>query len=345
MYKKILITGGSGWLGKGLINGLNHGLKDMEGLNFFSKTPIKALILPSEIENFKSRFPHIETVEGSLTNQANIEKFTDGEEGACIFHLAGVIHPKIRIKEFYDVNVKGSKNLINSAIKNKVKRVVVMSSNSPLGCNQDPKHKFDELSPYNPYMNYGKSKKELELFVNNIKEKIESVIIRAPWFYGPFQPDRQIEFFEMIKNGKGPIIGDGNNMRSMVYIDNLVQGLILAAHNQSIAGETFWIADREPYSMNRILNTIEELMHQEFKLKCSYKRLRLPYFVSEIAYYLDMLIQKIGLYNQKIHVLSEMNKNIVCNIDKAINKLSYNPKIDLKEGMRRSLNDFYGDNS
>ena len=52
---------------------------------------------------------------------------------------------------------------------------------------------------------------------------IQTVFIRHPWFYGPFQPPRQTLFFEMIRSGKIPIVGRGDNLRSMAYVNNLVQ--------------------------------------------------------------------------------------------------------------------------
>ena len=51
----------------------------------------------------------------------------------------------------------------------------------------------------------------------------------------------------------------------------------------------------------------------------------------------DATLQRFGLYQQKIHVLSEMNKTIACSIDKAVRVLGYDPKVGLEEGMRRSL--------
>jgi nucleoside-diphosphate-sugar epimerase len=59
--------------------------------------------------------------------------------------------------------------------------------------------------------------------------------------------------------------------------------------------------------------------------------------VADIAVYVDASIQAVGLYHQKFHVLSEMNKNIACSIDRARAELGYEPKIALREGMRRSI--------
>jgi nucleoside-diphosphate-sugar epimerase len=52
---------------------------------------------------------------------------------------------------------------------------------------------------------------------------------------------------------------------------------------------------------------------------------------------MDKLLQSAGMYHQKIHVLSEMNKTIACSVGKAERELGFQPKVDLEEGMRRSL--------
>jgi nucleoside-diphosphate-sugar epimerase len=89
--------------------------------------------------------------------------------------------------------------------------------------------------------------------------------------------------------------------------------------------------------MNEIVDTVERLLEKEFNFTVAHKRVRLPDFASEVAMLADVTLQGLGLYNQKIHVLSEMNKTIACSITKAEKELGYQPKIALEEGMRRSL--------
>jgi len=261
-----------------------------------------------------------------------------------LFHSAGIIHPR-RVAELYQVNVEGTKYLLEAAEQAGVRRAVVVSSNSPIGCNPSRDHLFDEDSPYNPYMNYGRSKMLMEQAVKGIQlgGKLETVLIRAPWFYGPYQPPRQSIFFKMIRDGKMPIVGGGNNLRSMAYIDNLCEGLILAAMSDKANGQVYWVADERPYTMNEIVETIERLLETEFGQTCAHKRRKLPSFVSEVARVTDSTLQKLGLYNQKIHVLSEMNKNIAASVKRAQQELGYAPAIALEEGMRRSLKWLAGD--
>ncbi len=139
------------------------------------------------------------------------------------------------------------------------------------------------------------------------------------------------------QRGSAPLVGDGTNQRSMIYVDNLCHGMHLAATHPAAPGNIYWIADAEPYEMRVILDTIEAVLEEDFGMQVAHKRMRLPSIAADIAYYVDAAIQATGLYHQKIHVLSEMNKNIACSVDKARRELGYNPRIALREGMRRSI--------
>jgi len=141
----------------------------------------------------------------------------------------------------------------------------------------------------------------------------------------------------MIRDGKAPIVGDGENRRSMAYVDNICQGLLLCEKVDRAAGQIYWIADRRPYEMNEIIATIEKVMEKDFNVQCKHGRMKLPGVASEVAWVFDAMIQGVGSYHQKLHVLSEMNKTIACTIDKAESELGYDPKVDLEEGMRRSI--------
>jgi nucleoside-diphosphate-sugar epimerase len=336
----VILTGANGWLGKRLAGLLSARRFDHPALADLPRgLRLRCLILPHESSaELDSMEGQIEVIRGDLRVAADCAALCEGASGALLIHTAGVIHPR-RVKDFYRINVDGARNLIRAAEKSGIRRLVAVSSNSPAGCNPHRDHVFDEFSLDRPYMNYGRSKLLMEQAVGEAEQRgtLETVIVRPPWFYGPDQPARQTLFFSMIKDGKAPIVGSGEYPRSMSYIDNLCEGIMLAAVIEAARGQTYWIADRRPYTMNEVVDTIERLLEHEFAIPVRHGRLRLPGIAGGIAQLVDAGLQSLGLYNSKIHVLSEMNKTICCSIAKAQKELDYMPRVALEEGMRRSL--------
>jgi nucleoside-diphosphate-sugar epimerase len=335
-----LVTGAPGWLGTRLVETLLSGLPDVPSLaQPQADRRVRCLVLRgSDASGLKALGSRVEIVEGDLSDTASVEALVTGAGGATLFHAAGVIHPTHGIRQLFEVNHEGTRRLVEAARKAGVRRMVHVSSNSPIGVNPRPDHEFDESAPYAPYMSYGKSKMLGEQLVRAANDgRFETVVIRPPWFYGPGQPPRQALFFSMIKNGKAPIVGPGDNRRSMAYVDNICQGLLLCERVERARGEVYWIADRQPYRMTDIIDTIERVIERDFKVPVAHKRMRLPGIASGVAWLVDKALQSVGLYHQKIHVLSEMNKTIACTIGKAERELGYDPKVSLEEGMRRSL--------
>jgi nucleoside-diphosphate-sugar epimerase len=336
-----LVTGAPGWLGTRLVETLIHGLPDVPSV---APAPagrrVRCLVLPgTDSSPLKRIAPSMEVVEGDLADGAGIDAFFNGADGATLFHAAGVIHPTRGTKQFYRVNAEGTQRIVDAARRAKVRRLVHVSSNSPFGFNPTTDSVFDELSPYHPYMGYGRSKMVAEQIVRSARldGSLETVVIRPPWFYGPGQPPRQGLFFRMIKEGKVPLLGQGDNRRSMAYIDNICQGLLLCERIEPARGQVYWIADRRPYAMNEILDTIEHVLERDFQVPVAHKRRRLPGFASSAAWMIDGTLQSLGFYHPKIHVLSEMNRTIACTIAKAERELGYDPKVELAEGIRRSI--------
>ena len=337
----VLITGAPGWLGTRLVEALLDGLPGVPALAEPDPARvIRCLTHPAaDPEPLADRSPRVQVVAGDIADPAAAEALCAGAAGAVLFHIAGVVHPTQGVEEFTRVNVDGTRHVLAAARRAGVRRVVAVSSNSPFGFNTDPEQQFDEQSPYAPYMGYGRSKQRLEELVRAAHQPgaMDTVIIRPPWFYGPHQPARQTQFFRMIRTGRFPILGDGAQKRSMAYVDNICQGLLLAAATAAAAGETYWIADERPYALNEIVATVRRVLENDFGLRCAPRDLRLPAVVADVAGIADGALQAVGLYNQPLHVLGEMRHTIACSIDKARRELGYAPTIALAEGMRQSI--------
>lgn len=325
-----VVTGAAGWLGTGLVTALvGDGTYRRPGT-------VRGLIRPGEEHGHLPET--VERIRGDVTEPASLDRLFDGLEGPVdLIHTAGVIHPTSGLDEFDAVNHVGTRNVLDAARRHGVRRVVHVSSNSPFGTNGARTDRFGNDEPYHPYLGYGRSKMDAELAVlAAVDNGVNAVIVRPPWFYGPHQPARQTTFFTMVRNGRFPILGDGGQVRSMTYIDNLVQGIVRAELTETDPGRGWWIADAEPYTVNEIVETVAAALRAEgFDVKPN--RLRLPNVVGTVAEKIDTLAQRSGRYVTQFHVLGEMNKNIAVDITAARAELGYDPQVALAEGMRRSI--------
>lgn len=335
-----VVTGAPGWLGTQLVRALVKGLPDVPDLIVGSDREVRVLVYGepdvSELRRFSAK---VTFVRGDLTEPRTLDQLLRGAAGATVFHAAGVVHATRRVQEFWAVNAEGTRNIVEAARNAGVRRFIHVSSNSPLGTNSSARDLFDESAPYRPQSNYGRSKQRAEEIVNRAGAAgdIETVVVRVPWFYGPNQPERQTRFFRMVREGRVPVVGRGENKRSMAYVDNVCQGLLLCERVQKANRQTYWIADARPYTMNEIIDTIASVLEQDYGMLVVRRRWQVPAVVSEVAGAADGLIQAAGFYVPELHVLFELNKTIACTIAKARSELGYEPRIELREGMRRSV--------
>lgn len=327
-----IVTGASGWLGTALVSAL-------AGTGAWARPgAIRALVVDDDQAGAVRAFGTMVTpIVGDIRDETSLEAlFADLDGTADVVHTAGVIHPA-HYSDFHEVNARGTRTVAELALRHGVRRMVHVSSNSPFGTNTHPGDRFRNEEPYAPYYGYGESKMRGELAVFEAVERgLDAVVVRPPWFYGPFQPPRQTTFFQMVRSGRFPVFGRGDQERSMVYVDNLVQGVVRAELIPTEPGRGWWIADAQPYTVDEIVTTVGRALSDEgYDVKPN--RLRVPDVVGRLAETADGIIQRRGRYHQQIHVLGEMNKNIACEIDAATADLGYAPDVDLYEGMRRSI--------
>jgi nucleoside-diphosphate-sugar epimerase len=323
-----VVTGGAGWLGQALLHRL---VADP------ARRQIRALARDADEAARVSIDPRVVAVVGDVGDRATIDRLFEGVGADTdVVHAAGVIHPN-RVADFYAVNTEGTRTVLAAARAAGVRRLVHVSSNSPFGTNPQPSDVFRADEPYNPYYGYGRSKMLAEQAVfAAVDEGFDASVVRPPWFYGPFQPPRQTTFFQMVRAGRFPVIAGGHQRRSMVYVDNLVDGVLAAELTPQARGKGYWIADARPYEVTEIVATVGRALRDEgFTVKEG--ALRLPGIAGRVAELGDRIIQRTGRYQQQLHVLGEMDKTIACDISAARADLGYEPAVELYEGMRRSI--------
>ena len=326
--RTMVITGAAGWLGQNLV-------REVAG----TRDAVRALVLTEAEGTLLSVVaPSVQPVVGDVRDPTALDRLFEGMHGATVVHAAAIIHPARRVQELHDVNVGGTQLVLDRARRAGSGRFVHISSNSPFGANPSPKDRFTEDSPLNPYLGYGRSKADAEALVTIAQARgdLETVILRPPWFYGPFQPARQTQWFRAVRRGRFPLVGDGTNRRSMVFTGNLMHGVLRAEVARGAVGRAYWIADGEPVEMRTILTTVREALALE-GLPVSGGQPTLPRVAGVLAERLDALLQSRGRYVQALHVLGELKDTIACDIARAREEIGYDPPTDLLAGMRASI--------
>jgi len=267
------------------------------------------------------------------------------EDVDTVFHTVGVIHPR-SAKTFYEINTEGTKNTIEAGADEGVKRFIYISSNAAQGFNRAYEERdgtrvpvpLTEEMPCHPESDYGRSKLEAEKIVNRVHEErgIETVILRPPMYYGPRLPDRTQRLYNMIRGGlpivRGvPVFGGGNVYRSVVYIDNVCEAMLLAESSSKADGETYWVADDGMITWREYLGFVASELDAELNL------FSLPRFVAKTLEMGDKATGWAGMYQQLFHVLGEMGRDCVCSIDKAKRDLGYRAEVSTEEGVGRTV--------
>lgn len=318
---RLLITGYPGWLTNRFLETLrqfNHTISFIRCLSLGSVPPPVITSVPAE------------SVQGNLLDPASLKEATKGID--VILHAAGVLHVK-KISDFYRINRDGTRHLLEAASRNGVKKIIYISSNAAQGFCRGRGFELDESDPNRPQSHYGKSKYEGELEVLKFHHqgKIQSVILRPAMFYGPPIPVRHLNIFRQIQKGWFPIFGSGENLRSITYIDHLIQGVHLAIQKHEAEGNVYYITDEVIPTLKEIVLEIAQAMGVRVRL------IHFPKWMAHGADWFDRIISSVNIYWMQPHILGEAHKSIACKIGKAKRELGYHPAVDFREGYRRTI--------
>ena len=257
-----LVTGGAGFIGSFMAEALlseGHSVRILDDFSTGSR------------KNLSSFASDIDLVEGSITDAALVKKMARGVD--YVFHEAALVSVAESMRnpeKTMEVNVGGTKNVLDAAVSNNVKKVILASSAAVYGDAAPPLRESVRCAPLSPY---GQSKLELERLASEYAKKhsLDSVSLRYFNVYGPRQPADSpysgviARFMDAMVKGKRPTIcGDGLQTRDFIYVKDVAAANMLAMKAGG-AGEAYNIATGNAITLNKLASTISGLLGRDIK--------------------------------------------------------------------------------
>jgi nucleoside-diphosphate-sugar epimerase len=230
-------------------------------------------------------------------------------------------------QHFWEVNVTGTQHLLDASVKAGVKRFIHGSTMGVYGSASSGV--IDEQSPLQPDNIYGETKLEGEKRVLRQRDQLPVVIVRISETYGPGDY-RLLKLFKAIQKRVFLMIGNGQNVHHLIYIDDLVEGLILAATVTSAVGETFVLAGKETLTTDEMVRTIAAQLGTHIPTW----RAPLP-LLQAAATVLEKSLPPLGI-QPPLHRrrLDFFRKSFVMSSEKAGKLLGFAPQWHFRDGVR-----------
>ena len=316
---KVLVTGGTGFTGKALVKRLLDEGHQVVSLDY------QEGLKTDEIRSWGA-----DVVIGSVTDKQVVEKCMQGVE--IVHHLAAAFRELNVPNSYYDeVNVGGTKIVLESALQHKVKKFIYCSTCGVHGNIDNPPGGED--APIAPADYYQRTKFEAEPLVKEYcKKGMPTVIVRPAAIYGPGDPERFFMIFRRVKNGRFPMFGNGKTYYHPLYIDNLVDALVLAMAEGKGVGEAYLIADEEYVEIEDLVRRTAKAIDVEVKIP------HFPVMPLVIAGHIcEKICKPFGItppiFPRRV---DWYRQNRAFKIDKAKRELGYQPKVGLDEGLKRT---------
>ncbi|MBW1728583.1 MAG: NAD-dependent epimerase/dehydratase family protein, partial [Deltaproteobacteria bacterium] len=311
---KVAVTGAGGFLGRALV------LKLLESRH----EPLAIIKKESDADRFD---------DGSL--KIVCQDLSDGEGCAGIFkgcdavvHCAALRRDFGSRREFERMNIETTRNVMDNALKEKVSRIIHISSTAIYG-NERNHVGTDEEADYGERIVdlYTRSKIEGEKTVARMMEEngLPAIILRPGHIWGP--GDKRILPFIVngLKSGRLVLINNGGNFLSLSYIDNVVEAIMLALENDKAVGGKFNITDGSKVTSRRFISDIIAVLGIDYKIRNgSYPFL---YGVASLIESYFRLVRRKSRPPFNRYMARFLRYDSFFDITKAMQELGYKPKI------------------
>lgn len=317
---KIIITGASGFIGRNLAES-------------FHKEGEKVLAIGrSEFVGKALRENGIEFILAKIEDQPKINKVFCPAD--FVIHCAGRAGDWWKYKDFYELNVTGTRNVINACRRNEIKKIIYISTSS-LYLNGRDRYNILETEPLpKQIFNYGKTKLMAERELLELdKEGLKTIILRPRAVYGKYEQNIVSRFLRLAGKKNLPLINGGRALVDITYIGNLAR----AVRNCFSAPEEVWneiynISNGSPVTLKEWISQVLEIFEQPFKPE------DIPESAAKRIAAMNELMSILPFGNKKPELtrfsVEYMGKSMTLSIEKAKQKLNYIPEISNQEGFK-----------
>jgi nucleoside-diphosphate-sugar epimerase len=318
---KVLVTGANGFVGAMLCRKLlEHGNR------------VVGLVRKTSDLSLLEHLP-VRLVVGSLEDRASLNQALRSVK--LVYHAAAAVSDWGELEMFRRINVEGTRSLIEAAIQAGVKRFVYVSSiavHSFIGASN-----LDETAPQLPTIfPYAKSKREAEKMVLTYhrQKKIQVTIVRPGDIFGPGDRVALLKMAPLLEKGIMGIVDNGRALGAFAYVENLVDGMILAGTRSEAVGQAYVITDGIKLTWKQYFEKLTDALevHQPWY---SINR----YLAYGIAFVLEWIYRLFQIQSRPLltrYVVKHLMGDFHFRIDKAERELGYQPRVDIDEAIRRT---------
>ena len=278
--------------------------------------------------------PNIELVPGDVRDRDEVDRAMVGIE--TVYHLAALYRPtNVPPTAFFEVNVEGTRNMVESAAQAGVRKFVHCSTIGVHGT--VGRQAVNEDAPIAPDDYYQTSKWEGEKLALEIAPKLglPLTVIRPAGIYGP-RERRFLKIAQLIKKRRFIMFGSGETFYHFVHVRDLCDAFMLAAKSEGSVGRAYIIGDAHAVSVGRFVNALADA------LGVPRPRLRLPYaLLWAAAVACEAVCRPLGI-SPFMHRrrAAWFVSNRTFDISRARNELGYDPKVTIEEGTREMVRSF-----
>lgn len=310
---KILVTGGSGFLGINLIRYLlKNNIKNIVNLD------IAEFDYPEKIQ--------LKTIIGDIRDKSLLEKIFREEKFDIVVHAAAAL-PLYSEKDIFSTEVDGTKNLLDVSFKNKIKKFILISSTAVYGVPK--KHPIYESDPLVGVGPYGIAKIQAEELCERYRKKgLKITILRPKSFVGPERLGVFAMLYDWARAGKNfPIIGSGKNRYQLLDVEDLAHAIYLVITSNKNLNDNFNIGAEEFTTLKEDFQAVLD--------KADFDKKIIPLPVSIIIFTLRIL-EKLKLSPLYPWIYETVVEDSWVSIEKIKKTLNFKPKYSNKAALLRN---------